>query len=125
MACYEAGLIKLLLYKLGKQQTDATINKTIRYDAPRLNAAQTTSTSMMFRNYYEELYSQPKTDNKEERKCFLVFSDSPTISWLKPHGSRTGGPHGGTSFTEDIPNLYQIRNGALKKEDFRNHESTL
>ncbi len=138
---YEAGskAMKLLSYKLRKQQADATINK-IR--CPQTNKVQHRLDQIQesFENYYRELYSQPKLDNEEEMKSFLDSLNLRTItqeqnkvltaditeievkaaiSRLKPHQSP--GSDGFTaewykSFKEQlIPKLCQLCNGALKK----------
>ena len=64
---YEAGneAMKLLSYKLRKQQADATINK-IRCPQTKKIEHRSDQIQQSFENYYRELYSQPKLDNEDE-----------------------------------------------------------
>uniref|UniRef100_A0A671WUY0 Reverse transcriptase domain-containing protein n=1 Tax=Sparus aurata TaxID=8175 RepID=A0A671WUY0_SPAAU len=138
---YEAGskAMKLLSYKLRKQQADATINK-IRCPHTKQIHNRVGQIQQSFENYYKELYSQQKLDNEEEMRSFLESLNLPiitqeqnkaliaditeievnaAISRLKPH--KSPGSDGFTaewykSFREQlVPKLCQICNGALKK----------
>ncbi len=137
---YEAGskAMKLLSYKLRKQQADATINK-IRCPQTKKIQYRLDQIQQSFENYYKELYSQPKLDNEEGMMSFLDSLNLPTItegqnkaltanitekevkaaiSRLKPH--KSPGSDGFTakwykSFREQLTSqLCQLCNGALK-----------
>ena len=131
--------MKLLSYKLRKQQADATINK-IRCPHTKQIHHRVDQIQQSLENYYKELYSQQKLDNEDEMRRFLESLNLPIITQeqnkaliaditeidvntaiarLKPH--KSPGSDGFTaewnkSFKEQlVPKLCQIYNRALKK----------
>uniref|UniRef100_A0A3P9LA26 Reverse transcriptase domain-containing protein n=1 Tax=Oryzias latipes TaxID=8090 RepID=A0A3P9LA26_ORYLA len=78
---YEAGskAMKLLAYKLRKQQKDNTITK-IRHSRTEEIQYKPEDIQNCFEEYYKNLYAQPKLDNINEIGTFLESLDLPKVT---------------------------------------------
>lgn len=137
---YESGskFLKLLAWKLQKQQVDNSIYKIRNLDSKTLSYKQN-EIQMTFQNYYKRLYTQPHLEDEQRIGQFLESLNLPTlsedqnikliseiteeelnnaISRLKPN--KSPGPDGfstewyRTFRSELVPTLLQTFNIALK-----------
>lgn len=78
---YEVGgkAMKLLAYKLKKQQADNTISKIRNPDSGAIEHRQG-KIQQCFEKFYQTLYSQQHIDNSSHIDTFLAALDLPTIS---------------------------------------------
>ena len=78
---YEVGgkAMKLLAYKLKKQQADNTISKIKNPDSGEIEH-RLEKIQQSFEKFYKKLYSQQHIDNSPHIDAFLASLDLPSIS---------------------------------------------